>query len=146
MGLLINNDSYVNDALFIKNNDLYYLISLYNKNKYIIYNFKNGLYIRDMFIEDNSYGSNNNIIYFKLNYIIQLNNQLIRIIDFITSEYKEINNGLKNKNCIYSKERNIFIIFVETYNNSYIDFYDMDRMLLLRQIEIKNFKIINNFQ
>ena len=69
-GFINNNDSYVNDALFIKNNDLYYLISLYNNNKFIIYNFKNGLYIRDMFIGDNSYGSNNNIIYWKENYII----------------------------------------------------------------------------
>ena len=151
---IINDISYINHVLLIKNNDLYYLvISLYNKNKFIIYNFKNGKFINNISIGNNNKSPSNNIIYWKENFIIQLCDGFVGIIDFITSVYEQFNNGLNNKNGIYNKEKNIFIIFAEENNdnyfnyNNYINFYDLDKKLLLRKIEIENkFNIINLVQ
>ena len=143
---------YIEQCLLIKNvNKSNYLI-LNQNNSYIlnnqllagekskVYNFKNGKFIND--INNTEMDICFNIIYWKDEYIVKFCCNYIKIINFINSQiYHQFNTNLNvlNDNIDYFgyiNKNNILLVFSKNFNVNTIKFYDLEKKLLIKSIDI----------
>ena len=148
----LSQNFYIEKLLLIKSNNINYLIlnqinsfleinALLSGEKNKIFCFDKGNFIQDINNTQNDICYN--VIHWKNDFIIKCCLNYVKIINFKTSIlYHQFVNNYKNLDGYFSNKNNTLIILSKNALN-FIDFYNLDKKVFIKHIELRN-NILNN--